>query len=177
MASRRTLIAGLAMAGAVTALLATAYWAALETPTPPDPDHVAAAPQKPPQLQCVFIGYTGAPRVVFLFDMSRDGNEPRFEQASLTEISGTGRTTKKPPFPAWRLDTSVEPARLESEITVIDNTAAGKHIEQIAIELYKYRPESSNSGFIEAGLKNIHYQNLSGTCQQSRSLPLVSASN
>lgn len=176
MASRRTPIVGLAIAGAVTALLATGYWATQEAPTTPNPEHVAA-PAAPPQLQCVFIGYTGAPRVAFLFDMTRDGNEPRFEQTSLTEISGTGRTTKKPPFPDWRLDTSVEPARLESEITVIDNTAAGKHIEQIAIELYKYRPEGTNPGFIEAGLKNIHYQNLSGSCQQSRSLPLTVSSN
>ena len=58
-----------------------------------------------------------------------------------------------------------------------DNSAAGSHTEKITIELYGYHPEKSNREWIESGLESIHYQNLSGQCQQSRPVPLVSTSN
>ena len=123
------------------------------------------------------IRYTGEPRLSFLFDISRVGSELRFEQLYLVEISGSDKTIKQPPFPEWRFDASAEPARLESEISVFDNSAAGSHIEKITIELYDYRPEKSNREWIESGLKSIQYQNLSGQCQQSRPVPLVSTTN
>lgn len=177
MASRRTLTIGIALAVVVAALLTVGYWAIYESPPQSNKERAEAPKEKPPQLHCVLIGYTGAPRVAFLFNISRAENGPRFEQVYLIENLGSDRITKEPPFPAWRFDASDEPARLESEISVFDNSMAGSHTEKIAIELYDYRPERGSKGFIEAGLKNIHYQNLSGTCQQSRPAPLISTRN
>ena len=65
------------------------------------------------------------------------------------------KTIKQPPFPEWRFDASAEPARLESEISVFDNSAAGSHTEKITIELYGYHPEKGNREWIESGLKSI----------------------
>ena len=175
MGSRRTLIIGVAVAG-VLALLVAGYWAIYASP-PQSKESLVEAPNEPPQLHCVLIWLTGEPRLSFLFDISRVGNELHFDQLYLVEISGSDKTIKQPPFPAWRFDASAEPARLESEISVFDNSAAGSHVEKITIELYGYRPEKSNREWIEAGIKSIHYQNLSGQCQQSRPVPLVSTSN
>ena len=80
----------------------------------------------------------------FLFDISQVGNELHFDQLYLVEISGSDKTIKQPPFPEWRLDAGAEPARLESEISVFDNSATGSHTEKIMIELYDYYPEKSN---------------------------------
>lgn len=175
MASRRTLTIGVAVAG-VLALLVAGYWAIYASP-PQSNERLVEAPKDPPQLHCVLIWLTGEPRLSFLFDISRVGSELRFDQLYLIEISGSDKTKKQPPFPEWRFDTSAEPARLESGISVFDNSAAGSHIEKITIELYDYRPEKSNREWIEAGIKSIHYQNLSGQCQQSRPVPLASTSN
>ena len=175
MDSRRTLTIGVAVAG-ILALLVAGYWALYARP-PQSKERLAEAPKEPPQLHCVLIRYTGEPRLSFLFDISQVGNELHFDQLYLVEISGSDKTTKQPPFPEWRLDASAEPARLESEISVFDNSAAGSHTEKITIELYDYHPEKSNREWIEAGLKSIHYQNLSGQCQQSRPVPLVSTAN
>ncbi|MGK2922111.1 MAG: hypothetical protein ACSLE4_04900 [Methyloceanibacter sp.] len=145
--------------------------------SPPQPDKKLVEAPKEPQLHCLLIGYTGEPRLAVLFDIRQVGSELRYEQLHLVEIRGSHKTRKEPPFPEWRFDTSAEPARLESEISVFDNSAAGSHTEKITIELYDYRPEKSNKEWIESGLKSIHYQNLSGNCQQSRPVPLVSTSN
>jgi hypothetical protein len=125
----------------------------------------------------VLIRFTCEPRLSFLFDISRVGCELHFDQLQLVEISGSDKTIKQPPFPEWRFDANAEPTRLESEISVFDNSAAGSHTEKITIELYDYQPEKSDREWIESGLKSIHYQNLSGQCQQSRPVPLVSTSN
>lgn len=175
MGSRRTLPIGVAVAG-VLALLVAGYWA-IYANRPQPKERLAEAPKESPQLHCVLIWLTGEPRLSFLFDISRVGSELRFDQLHLVEIRGSDRTTKEPPFPAWRFDTGAEPARLESEISVFDNSAAGSHIEKITIELYGYRPEKSDREWIEAGIKSIHYQNLSGQCQQSRPVPPVSTGN
>ncbi len=145
--------------------------------SPPQPDKKLVEAPKEPQLHCLLIGYTGEPRLAVLFDIRQVGSGLRYEQLHLVEIRGSHKTRKEPPFPEWRFDTSAEPARLESEISVFDNSAAGSHTEKITIELYDYRPEKSNKEWIESGLKSIHYQNLSGNCQQSRPVPLVSTSN
>jgi hypothetical protein len=176
MASRRTLTIGVAVAGALATLLVAGYWAFYASP-PPSNERLVEAPQGAPQLYCVLIRYSGEPRLEFLFDISQVGSELRFEQLYLVEISGSDKTLKQPPFPQWRFDASAEPARLDSEISVFDNSAAGSHIEKITLELYDYRPDKSNREWIESGLKSIHYQNLSGQCQQTRPVPLVSASN
>ena len=175
MGSRRSLTIGAAVAG-VLALLVAGYWALYARP-PQSKETLAEASKEPPQLHCVLIRYTGEPRLSFLFDISQVGNELRFDQLYLVEISGSDKTIKQPPFPEWRLDASAEPARLESEISVFDNSAAGSHTEKITIELYDYHPDKSNREWIEAGLKSIQYQNLSGQCQQSRPVPLVSTAN
>jgi len=141
---------------------------------PPPAETRAEAPAEHPQLHCLLIGYTGEPRLALLFDIRQAGSALRYEQRHLVEISGSHRTRKEPPFPDWRFDASAEPARLESEISVFDNSAAGSHTEKITIELYDYRPERSNKEWIESGLKSIHYQNLSGNCQQSRPVTQVS---
>ncbi len=52
-----------------------------------------------------------------------------------------------------------------------DTSAAGSHVEKITIELYDYRPEQSNKGWIEFGLKSIHYQEPVGGRPTGRSLP------
>ena len=119
---------------------------------PQSEERLVEAPKEPPQLHCVLIRFTGEPRLSFLFDISQVGNELRFDQLYLVEISGSDKTVMQPPFPEWRFDASAEPARLESEISVFDNSAAGSHMEKITID----------------------YQNLSGQCQQSRPVPLVS---
>ena len=137
----------------------------------PSEGKLAEAPKGPPQLHCVLIRYTGEPRLSFLFDISQVGNELHFDQLYLVEISGSDKTIKQPPFPEWRLDAGAEPARLESEISVFDNSATGSHTEKIMIELYDYYPEKSNREWIEAELKSIQCQNLSGQCQQSRPVP------
>lgn len=174
MAYGRTLSIGVAVAGVLVALVA-GYWALYASP--PENERIAEAPQESPRLYCVLIQYTGQPRLEFLFDIGRAGSELHFEQLFLVEISGTNKTMKQPPFPEWRFDASAEPARLESEISVFDNSAADSHIEKITIELYDYRPEKGNKEWIESGLKSIHYQNLSGNCQQTLPVPLVSTSN
>ena len=175
MGSRRSLTIGAAVAG-VLALLVAGYWA-IYASQPQSEEGLVEAPKEPPQLHCVLIRFTGEPRLSFLFDISQVGNELRFDQLYLVEISGSDKTVKQPPFPEWRFDASAEPARLESEISVFDNSAAGSHTEKITIELYDYHPEKSNREWIEAGLKSIQYQNLSGRCQQSRPVPLVSTTN
>ncbi len=174
MNSRRTLTIGAAAAVGVAALLAACYWA-IYGASPRATEALVEAPKEPPRIYCVLIRMTGEPRLEFLFDISRTGTEPHFEQLGLVEIVGREKTVKQPPFPPWRFDASSEPARLESEISVYDSSAAGSHTETITIELYDYSPEKGKKGWIEAGLKSIHYQNLSGQCQQT--LPLVSASN
>jgi hypothetical protein len=141
---------------------------------PPPAETRAEAPAEQPQLHGLLFGYTGVPRRARRFDINQAGRALRYEQLQLVEIRGSQRTVKEPPFPDWRLDTSAEPARLESEISVFDNSAAGSHTETITIELYDYRPERSNKEWIESGLKSIHYQNLSGNCQQSRPVTQVS---
>ena len=176
MASRRTLTIGIAVAGVLAALLAAGYWA-IYASRPQSNERLAEAPQEPPQLYCMFIRYTGQPRLEFLFNIIQAGRELHFDHVYLAEISGSNKTVKQPPFPQWRFDTSAEPARLESEISVFDNSAAGSHTEKITIEIYDYRPEKSNRELIESGLKSIHYQNLSGNCQQTRPVPQVSTSN
>lgn len=177
MPSRQTLTLGVAVAGVVVAaLLVAAYWAIYAGP-PQSIERLAEAPAEPPRLYCVLIRYTGQPGLEFLFNISRVGTELHYEQIYLVEIRGSDKTIKQPPFPPWRFDVSAEPARLESEISVFDNSAAGSHIEKITIELYDYRPEKSNKGWIESGLKSIHYQNLSGQCQQTLPVPLLSTSN
>jgi hypothetical protein len=155
MGSRRTLTIGAAVAG-VLALLVAGYWA-IYASQPQSEERLVEAAKEPPQLHCVLIRFTGEPRLSFLFDISQVGNELRFDQLYLVEISGSDKTVKQPPFPEWRFDASAEPARLESEISVFDNSAAGE--------------------WIESGLKSIQYQNLSGQCQQSRPVPMVSTSN
>jgi hypothetical protein len=175
MGSRRSLTIGVAVAG-VLALLVAGYWA-IYASQPQSEERLVEAAKEPPQLHCVLIRFTGEPRLSFLFDISQVGNELRFDQLYLVEISGSDKTVKQPPFPEWRFDASAEPARLESEISVFDNSAAGSHMEKITIELYGYHPEKNNREWIESGLKSIHYQNLSGQCQQSRPVPLVSTSN
>jgi|GEM_PF-3370181 len=175
MMSRRTLTIGVAITGLI-ALFAAGYWAIFVGPSQPS-EELAEAIQEPPQLQCVLIGFTGTPRLAVVFNISRDGNEPHFEQIYLAELDGSRRRVKEPPFPKWRFDANDEPVRLESEIEVFDNMTASSHTEKIAIELYNYRPERSYSGLIEVGLRNNHYKNLSGSCKQSRSVPLVSTSN
>jgi len=172
----RALTIGLAIAGALATLVVAGYWAIRATQPQSDEKRVEV-PEEPPQLHCVMIGYTGEPRLAFLLDISRVGSDLHFEQRYLVEIRGSDKTVKEPPFPEWRLDTSDEPTRLGSEISVFDNLAAGSHTEKITIELYDYHPEKSNRGFIESGLKSIHYQNLSGNCQQSRPVPLVTRSS
>jgi hypothetical protein len=184
MASRRTvtigvgIAGGIALAGVVAALLMSGSWMAgdgMIDASPPQPaEKRAEAPAEHPQLHCLLIGYTGEPRLALLFDIRQVGGDLRYEQRQLVEIRGSQRTVKEPPFPDWRLDTSADPARLDSEISVFDNSAAGSHTETITIELYDYRPERSNKEWIESGLKSIHYQNLSGNCQQSRPVTQVS---
>jgi hypothetical protein len=173
MTSRRTLTIGAAVAGVLAALLVAGSWMIGASPPPPAETR-AEAPAEHPQHHCLLIGYTGEPRLARLFDIHQAGSARRYEQLQLVEIRGSQRTVKEPPFPDWRLDTSAEPARLESEISVFDNSAAGSHTETITIELYDYRPERSNKEWIESGLKSIHYQNLSGNCQQSRPVTQVS---
>jgi hypothetical protein len=176
MASRRTLTIGVAVAGVLAALLVAGYWAIYAGP-PQSTERLAEAPKAPPQLYCMLIRYSGQPGLEFLFNISQVGPELHFEQIYLVEIRGSDKTIKQPPFPEWRFDASAEPARLESEISVFDNSAAGSHTEKITIELYDYRPEQGNRKWIESGLKSIHYQNLSGQCQQTQPVPLVSTSN
>ncbi len=166
MASRRTLTIGvatagvIALAGILAALLMTGSWITgswMIDASPPQPaEKRAAAPAEHPQLHCLLIGYTGEPRLALLFDIRPAGNDLRYEQRQLVEIRGSQRTVKEPPFPDWRLDTTGEPGRLESEISVFDNSAAGSHTEKVTIELYDYRPERSNKEWIESGLKSIH---------------------
>lgn len=177
MASGRTLTLGVACAGALAALLAAGYWALHAGPPPPSTERLGEAPKGPPQLYCMLIRLTGEPRLELLFNISRVGGQPHYEQVHLAEFIGQDKTLKQPPFPEWRFDASAEPARLESEISVFDNSAAGSHIEKITVELYAYRPERGNREWIESGLKSIHYQNLSGKCQQTGPVPLVSTSN
>lgn len=176
MISTRTLTIAVIAGCVLMGLLAAGYWAT-HGGAPRVEDRLAEAPKGPPQLRCVLIGYTGQPRLEFLFDINRAGGELRFDQRYLVELSGSDKTIKEPPFPAWRFDTSAEPARLESEINVFDNTAAGSHTETITIEIYGYHPERPGGGWIESGLKSIHYQNLSGQCRQSRPMPLTSTEN
>jgi hypothetical protein len=176
MASRRTLTLGVAVAGVLAALLAAGYWTLYADP-PQSTERLADAPKGPPQLYCMFIRFTGEPRLELLFNIGHAGGELQFEQVYLAEFSGRDKTLKQPPFAKWRFDAGAEPARLESEISVFDTSAAGSHSETITIELYAYRPEQGNSAWIESGLKNIYYQNLSGKCQQTRPVPLVSTSN
>ena len=173
MSSRTVLTVGVVLVG-LAALLAAGYWAIFGSP-PQATEERAEAPQGPPQLECVFIGFTGTPRLAAVFNLSRDGNQPQFEQIYLAELDGSRRRVKEPPFPRWQFDASDEPARLESEIEVFDNMTASSHTEDIAIEFYNYRPERRYSGLIEVGLRNNHYKNLSGSCRQSRSLPAGSA--
>jgi hypothetical protein len=175
MDSRRTLTTGVAVAG-ILALVVAGSWA-MNANLFQSKERLVEASQEPPQLHCVLIRLTGEPRLSFLFNIGGAGSDLRFEQLYLVEISGSNKTIKQPPFPEWRFDASAEPARLESEISVFDNSAAGSHTEKITIELYDYRPEKSNREWIESGLKSIHYQNLSGQCQQSRPVPLVSTTN
>ena len=125
MGSRRSLIIGVAVAG-VLALLGAGYWA-IYASQPQSEERLVEAPKEPPQLHCVLIQFTGEPRLSFLFDISQVGNELRFDQLYLVEISGSDKTVKQPPFPEWQFDASAEPARLESEISVFDNSAAGSH--------------------------------------------------
>ena len=118
-----------------------------------------------PQLYCIFFGVGREPRLELLFNVDRDDGL-RFRQLYLIEIDGSQRTVdaKQPPFPEWTLDTTDNPSRLRSEIKVFDNTAAGFHMETITIEIYGYQPETASRQEFEAGLKNIHYQNLPGQC-------------
>lgn len=81
----------------------------------------------------------------FLFDISQVGNEFHFDQLFLVEIWSTDKTVKRPPFPPWKFDANSDPARLESEISVYDNSAAGSHMEKITLELYRYRPDKGGS--------------------------------
>jgi hypothetical protein len=175
MALRRVLTI-VAVAGVVAALLAGAYWALNASSPQPNEDRLVAAVAEPPQLYCMIIRFTGEPRLEFLFDIERAGSELQFEQLYLIEIVGSDKT-KLPPLPEWRFDAGAEPARLESEIRVFDNSAAGSHTEKITIELYDYHPEKADKGWIEAGMKSIHYQNLSGQCQQSGPVPPASTGN
>ena len=128
MGSRRSLTIGAAVAG-VLALLVAGYWA-IYASQPQSEEGLVEAPKEPPQLHCVLIRFTGEPRLSFLFDISQVGNELRFDQLYLVEISGSDKTVMQPPFPEWRFDASAEPARLESEISVFDNSAAGSHMEK-----------------------------------------------
>jgi hypothetical protein len=155
MKSRRTVtisvaIAGvIALAGILAALLMTGPWMAgswMIGASPPQPAETRAeAPAEHPQLHCLLIGYTGEPRVALLFDIHQAGSDLRYEQRQLVEIRGSQRTVKEPPFTDWRLDTSAEPARLDSEISVFDNSAAGSHTETITIEFYDRR-KATKSG-------------------------------
>jgi hypothetical protein len=175
MASRRTLSIGIA-AVILAALLVAGYWTIHAGP-PQSNERLVEAPKGPPQLYCMFIRLSGEPRLEFLFDISQVETDIHFDQLYLVEISGRDKTIKEPPFPEWRLDASAEPKRLESEISVFDNSAAGSHEEKITIELYNYRPEKSDGELIESGLKNIQYQNLSGNCRQTRPVSLASTGN
>ena len=85
MGSRRTLTIGAAVAG-VLALLVAGYWAIYASQPQPEERLVEAA-KEPPQLHCVLIRFTGEPRLSFLFDISQVGNELRFDQLYLVEIS------------------------------------------------------------------------------------------
>ena len=144
MALRRVLTI-VAVAGVVAALLAGAYWALDASSPQPNEDRLVAAVAEPPQLYCMIIRFTGEPRLEFLFDIERAGSELQFEQLYLIEIVGSDKT-KLPPLPEWRFDAGAEPARLESEIRVFDNSAAGSHTEKITIELYDYHPEKADKG-------------------------------
>ncbi|MCC7251120.1 hypothetical protein [Hyphomicrobium sp.] len=130
-------------------------------------EHAAPADdaETKPQLYCIFFGYGRQPRLEFLFNVDRD-DRLRFRQLYLIEINGSQRSVdaKQPPFPEWTFDTTDNPSRLRSEIKVFDNTAAGFHMETITIEIYGYQPETAARQEFEAGLKNIHYQNLPGQC-------------
>jgi len=172
----RTLTIGIAVAGILAALVVAAYWAIYSRP-PQSNERLAETPQGPPQLHCMFIRFSAEPRLEVVFDISRVGSELHFDQIYLAEFSGANKTVKQAPFPEWRFDAGAEPARLESEISVFDNSATGSHEETITIEVYDYRPERPKTGWIESGLKSVNYQNLSGNCAQTGPVPLVSTSN
>ena len=172
----RTLTIGIAVAGLLAALVVAAYWGDLSTATPVERKArrgsagaaAAALYVYPIQRGAAFGGR---------FGISRVGSELHFDQIYLAEFSGSNKTVKQAPFPEWRFDAGAEPARLESEISVFDNSATGSHEETITIELYDYRPEQPKTGWIESGLKSVNYQNLSGNCAQTDPVPLVSTSN
>lgn len=119
-----------------------------------------------PQLYCIFYRYTKQqPRLELLFNVDRE-DQLRFRQLYLIELDGSHRTVdaKEPPFPEWSFDDSADPARLSSEITVFDNSAAGSHKQPITIEIYDYQAETASRQEYEAGLKSVHYQPLPGQC-------------
>jgi len=164
MASKTTKSTG-AVVGVLVALL-TVWYLAIYAKQPAPEQKLVEAPKQPPQLYCVLIRVTGEPRLEFLFNISQVGNEFHFDQVFLVEIWSTDKTVKQPPFPPWKFDANSDLSRLESEISVYDNSAAGSHMEKITLELYGYRPDKVSRGWIESGLKSVYYQNLSGQCQQ-----------
>ncbi len=168
-------LVGVALAAALAALLGAGYWW-LYASAPEQ--SVAEAPKGPPQLYCIFIQpMSRQPRVEFLFEIKPDGNRLSFDQLYVADINGVEKVVKRPPFPEWQFDPSADPARLHSEMSVFDNSAAGSHMQEITIEIYKYRPETTNREWIEAGLKSIFYRNISGQCQQTRPVTLASTGN
>lgn len=165
--------------GILCLLIGAGYWLSLEdgalqedTTIKPAENGLAVSAQSEsdlelkPQLYCVFFRYTKQqPRLEFLFNVDRE-DRLRFRQLYLIELDGPRRTVdaKEPPFPEWSFDATGNPARLNSEITVFDNSAAGSHTQPIAIELYDYQPETAARLDFEAGLKSAHYQPLPGQC-------------
>jgi hypothetical protein len=78
MVYRRTLTIGVAVAGGLAAFLAAGYWAFFAG-SPRSTERLVEAPKQPPQLYCVFIRFTGEPRLEFLFDIDQTESKVRFE--------------------------------------------------------------------------------------------------
>lgn len=140
---------GAAVAG-VLALLVAGYWA-IYASQPQSEEGLVEAPKEPPQLHCVLIRFTGEPRLSFLFDISQVGNELRFDQLYLVEISGSDKTVKQPPFRNGDSMPAPNPRGW--------NPRSVSSITRRQARIWR---------------KSIHYQDLSGQCQQSRPVPLVS---
>lgn len=183
MANRRMTIVALAVSLgvlAVAAPLASMWWRSEDGPSPaprssdggkaPGQGQAGRRPADQVQLDCIFYRFTiERPTFEFLFTVEGEPGKPRFKQLLVATINGSQRSVdmKEAPYPEWRLDPAPEPKELTTTIDVYDNSAKGQHSESVTIQLYKYDPAARSGGWIEAGMKSIHYQNLPGQCRQA----------
>lgn len=169
MASRAALLTGLAAAGVIAALVGFWIYDGAEPPAR-EAATEAPKPQGPLQLYCQFYVFVETkPRLALLFEVERRDGAPVFRQVYLAEDNGerTDYDGAETPRPEWRYDSGTEPQSIASTIKVPDNSQASFHEQDIAIQLYGYKPDRDNRTFFEASLKSFHFQNLPGKCRQA----------